>query len=313
MDDYVIHQFTPTMASVEVARHFGRPRLSCGVLSKSWFQTMEPQCGHGRQQARRNVIGSVTPEDQLISSVEMTCPVRGLQEAPGISEVVMEGEGVQMATPCLQPVTDTSPCCGPHKQGYNMISTQPPGISSALCAPRVDQCASVNGGDGDLSPSHPCVRELLSLLEEFGVQSKPVPYKPRKDRHLCTGEVFCKNLFLKDRRGNFYMVICDEQNDLDLKSLRRKLKAYRNFSFGSQDEMAAIFHVSPGGLTPFALMHGSAQDVRVVMTKDLTIEKDVLLNFHPLDANLTLPVRLTHLIKFLNHFRVQLEIVDMSC
>ncbi|XP_046562358.1 uncharacterized protein LOC124271307 [Haliotis rubra] len=390
------------MASVEVARHFGRPKLSCRILFKSWFQTEESQCGHDRQQADCNVIGSATPEDQPSPSAEMTSPVRSLEEAPGISEDVMGGEGVQMATPGLRQVPDSgtscgphrrgwghnmvftqcghdrqqthrnvmgsatsedqpSPsaemtcpmrsleeapgisedvmgsegvqmatpglrqvpdsgtCCGPHRRGYNMIFSQPPGVSSALCISNLGEFAPVNIADtntiddGDVSSSHPGILDLMNLLLGFGVQSKPVPYKPRRDRHVCTGEVFCKNLFLKDRRGHFYLVICDEQNDLDLKRLRLKLKAYRNFSFGSQDEMAAILHVSAGGLTPFALMHGSARDVRVVMTKDLTTDKEALLNFHPLDANLTLPVRLTHLIKFLDHFRFQLDIVDMSC
>ncbi|XP_046332528.1 uncharacterized protein LOC124115545 [Haliotis rufescens] len=306
------------MASMDVARQFSRPKLSCRRLFKSWFQTETSQTGHDQQYAHPNEVrkmGSATPEDGLILSVS-----RSFDEAPAISEGVMRGEGVQMATPSLpRHRRGSSPCCGRHKGRYNMIGTQPPGGSSALCkhTANLGDFAFVNIADKDTvyddTVSPQCIMDLMSLLVGFGVTSQPVPYAPRAHRHDCAGEVFCKNLFLKDRRGQYYLVICDENHDIDLKRLRCKLKAHRNFSFGTKDEMAAIFHVSLGGLTPFALMHRTACDVRVVMTIDLATNKEALLNFHPLDANLTLPVRLAQLIQFLEHFRFNLEFVDMSC
>ena len=58
---------------------------------------------------------------------------------------------------------------------------------------------------------------------------------------------FCKNLFLKDRRGQYYLVIIHEDERVDLKALKNQLKAHRNLSFATPTDLKDLLGVRPGG------------------------------------------------------------------
>lgn len=138
---------------------------------------------------------------------------------------------------------------------------------------------------------------LFEGLWELGISTETVKYVPKKDRDINDSTIYCKNLFLKDRKGKFYLVICEEDESVNLKSLRQKLKAYRNFSFASAEEVSAILGVREGEITPLALQKDTDGKVRVAVMRSLCTHGK--LNFHPLDKRYATRISFQDLDKFL--------------
>jgi Ala-tRNA(Pro) deacylase len=106
-----------------------------------------------------------------------------------------------------------------------------------------------------------------------------------------------KNLFLKDRRDQLWLVVAREQARVDLNALAKQLDAAR-FSFGSAELLVATLGVPPGSVTPFALINDPEGHVRVVLDQDM-LALDPL-NFHPLRNDRTTAISPTDLVKFVH-------------
>ncbi len=105
-----------------------------------------------------------------------------------------------------------------------------------------------------------------------------------------------KNLFLRNKKGAMWLVVCQEDRLIDLKALARHLGAGR-FSFSSADRLMRYLGVSPGAVTPFAAINDKQGAVRVVVDLSvLTLER---VNFHPLDNSMTTAISGDDLMKFL--------------
>lgn len=137
---------------------------------------------------------------------------------------------------------------------------------------------------------------LISALKHLNIPVRIHPYHPLL-KHK-PSSVFCKNLFLKDRKGQFYLVITREENCVNLKQLKTDLGACRNFSFASTDELFYHLGVLPGAVTPFALLgNHDKENIRLVIDQSLRGEEE--LNFHPLTPNQTCLISFEHLVKFI--------------
>lgn len=150
---------------------------------------------------------------------------------------------------------------------------------------------------------------LLKVLEKIKIKTTTTEYREKKYRTQDDFGTFCKNLFLKDRKGQFYLIICEEDTQVNLKTLKRKLNAYRNFSFGATEDVKLILKQIPGAVSPFAMLWEETRDVRVIMSKNLVGEK--YLNFHPLDPSYTTKISFEDLSKFLSFHNHKLEVLDL--
>ena len=106
----------------------------------------------------------------------------------------------------------------------------------------------------------------------------------------------CKSLFLKDRKGGLWLVVVLEDRRLDLNALSARLGAPR-FSFGSPALLQEVLGVTPGSVTPFALLNDTARRVAVVLDADM-LEHDPL-NYHPLVNTATTAVAPADLLRFI--------------
>jgi Ala-tRNA(Pro) deacylase len=161
----------------------------------------------------------------------------------------------------------------------------------------------------DSSPG--CGRDVLfHTLRELGIRT--VAYKPIGEREGMAG-IFCKNLLLKDRKGQFYYVLCREDLRLDLKRLKFLLGAQRNFSFAADMDLVSLLHTVPGAVTPFSFVFPSARNIRFVMDSYLQRyeDTDICLNFHPLTPELTTLITYSNLLLFLNDCQVNVEFVEL--
>jgi Ala-tRNA(Pro) deacylase len=144
---------------------------------------------------------------------------------------------------------------------------------------------------------------LFAFLDRLGILhttvSHPALFTVEQSRTL-RGQIpggHTKNLFLRDKRGAFFLVVALEDAAITLKDLHRRLGASGRFSFGSADAMSDLLGVVPGSVTPFAAINDTTGKVTVILDRAM-LDYDVL-NFHPLVNTMTTSISRDGLIKFL--------------
>ncbi|HTX48525.1 MAG TPA: YbaK/EbsC family protein [Caulobacteraceae bacterium] len=118
-----------------------------------------------------------------------------------------------------------------------------------------------------------------------------------------------KNLFLKDAKGQLWLVSALQDARIDLKALPAAIGAAR-LSFGSAELMAETLGVTPGSVTAFGLINDAGRRVRFVLDAGLASADPV--NFHPLENTATTAVSQAHFRRFLAVLGVEPKIVDFS-
>ncbi len=105
-----------------------------------------------------------------------------------------------------------------------------------------------------------------------------------------------KNLFLTDKEGNAVLVVAKDETRVDLKLVAKRLGVGR-LSFGKAERLMQLLGVTPGSVTPFALLHDRAAGVRVVVDAALASAAEV--NCHPLENTATTRLASVDLFRFI--------------
>ena len=107
-----------------------------------------------------------------------------------------------------------------------------------------------------------------------------------------------KNLFLKNKKGDLWLVTAAEDAAVDLKALTKTLEAGR-LSFGKPDLLMEVLGIEPGSVTPFALINDPHHRVTFVLDQRLAVMEP--LHFHPLTNRATTAVSPNDFAKFLTN------------
>lgn len=156
---------------------------------------------------------------------------------------------------------------------------------------------------------------LLSLLTDLGLQTSTIEHPPLhtvEEAQSWRGDLpggFCKNLFLKDKKGVLWLIVTLEERNVKLNSLPKALGSAR-LSFASADLMWEVLGVRPGSVTPFALANDTAQRCRLVLDAPmLALPK---LNYHPLTNEATTTISTQDFLKFVRHCGHEPIIIDLE-
>lgn len=145
-------------------------------------------------------------------------------------------------------------------------------------------------------------QDLFAFLGGLGIETRTVRHPPLftvEQSRALRGEIaggHTKNLFLKDKKDALYLVVAEEDAELDLKSLHRRIGSAR-LSFGKADLLQETLGVAPGAVTPFAAINDTAGRVTVIL--DAALMRHQTLNFHPLDNSATTAIGRDDLVRFL--------------
>lgn len=162
--------------------------------------------------------------------------------------------------------------------------------------------------DGDAMLDHELLdddpaRPLLAELERLGARTTMATHPPvftveQAKRHRSAGEpgAHVKNLFVRNKKGEMWLVTTLEDRPVDLKILGKRIGA-GHLSFASSERLRAHLGVEPGSVTPLAAMNDRAGAVRVVL--DAAILADDLVHCHPLTNDRTLAIAPRDLVRFL--------------
>jgi Ala-tRNA(Pro) deacylase len=144
--------------------------------------------------------------------------------------------------------------------------------------------------------------QLFAYFDRLGILHRTVTHPPLftvEQSQQLRGQIpggHSKNLLLKDKRDQVYLVVALEDAVIDLKRLHLRLGAGR-FSFASAALMRSLIGVDPGAVTPFALVNDTDQRVTAVL--DAAMMAEPILNYHPLVNTMTTTVSREDLVAFL--------------
>ncbi len=145
--------------------------------------------------------------------------------------------------------------------------------------------------------------DLFTFLADLDIQVSTRRHPPLftvADSQALRGEIeggHTKNLFLKDKKDNYFLVTVDEEAQVDLKQIHHLIDAAGRVSFGKPEMLMELLGVIPGAVTVFGLINDTQHKVKVVLDAAL-MENDVI-NAHPLTNEATTSISGTDLLKFI--------------
>lgn len=144
--------------------------------------------------------------------------------------------------------------------------------------------------------------DLFAFLDAHGIAHRTLDHAPvfrvedglQIKASLPGGHT--KNLFLKDAKGQLWLVSALGETAIDLKSLPGVIGSAR-LSFGSEERMDEALGVRPGSVTAFALLNDPRGRVRFVA--DAALMQADPVNFHPLSNDATTAISQAGFRRFL--------------
>jgi Ala-tRNA(Pro) deacylase len=144
--------------------------------------------------------------------------------------------------------------------------------------------------------------ELFAFLAELGIAVETRRHPPLftvADSQGLRGEIaggHTKNLFLKDKKDNVFLVSVGEEAEVDLKQIHHVIGATGRVSFGKPELLMELLGVIPGAVTVFGLINDTARRVKVVL--DQALMAHAVINAHPLTNEATTSIAAADLVKF---------------
>jgi Ala-tRNA(Pro) deacylase len=133
-------------------------------------------------------------------------------------------------------------------------------------------------------------QQLFAKLDTLGIAQHTVEHPPVftvEEAKALRGNLpghHIKNLFLRNKKEEMWLVVALEDRAIDLKRLGEALGAGR-LSFGSPDRLRRVLGVEPGSVTPLALVNDETRQVRLALDRGLN--EDGPVNAHPLVNTMT--------------------------
>lgn len=156
--------------------------------------------------------------------------------------------------------------------------------------------------------------QLFQRLTNLGINASTTEHEAVftvEQARALRGEIpggHCKNLFLKDKKGALWLVVCLEDAVIDLKALPALIGAAR-ISFGKAELLSEVLGVEPGSVTPFALINDSSHRVNVVLDAKM-MQHDVV-SYHPLINTATVTLAPDDLLKFISSCGHEPQIIEL--
>eukprot|EP00658_Telonema_sp_P-2_P048387 TRINITY_DN36806_c0_g1_i1.p2 TRINITY_DN36806_c0_g1~~TRINITY_DN36806_c0_g1_i1.p2 ORF type:complete len:236 (-),score=60.09 TRINITY_DN36806_c0_g1_i1:211-918(-) len=121
-------------------------------------------------------------------------------------------------------------------------------------------------------------------------------YGPKLDPAQSCGEM--KNLFLRDKKKNLYLISALESTKIDLKNMTSLLGAKGSVGFANQDRLKETLNLIPGSVTPFGLMNDTQGQVTYFLDRNAMEQREYLV-FHPCASNCSVSIHREDFVAFI--------------
>lgn len=147
--------------------------------------------------------------------------------------------------------------------------------------------------------------EVLKKLKDLNINYKMLEHTPvyTIEDMDALGDIFsnakiCKNLFLRDQKGKrHFLIVVPEEKRVPLSELPSKIGSTK-LSFASEERLMKYLKLTPGAVTPLAVINDEENAVEVFLDEELKKEK--LLGVHPCDNTATILITVQDLEKYIN-------------
>tara|TARA_B100000674_G_scaffold71034_1_gene49066 strand:+ start:137 stop:649 length:513 start_codon:yes stop_codon:yes gene_type:complete len=154
--------------------------------------------------------------------------------------------------------------------------------------------------------------ELLSVKNvDFQIHEHD-PLFTVEDSERLRGEIkgaHTKNLFLKNKKNNFFLISCDENAKVNLKQFSKSIDA-KNLSFANARYLEQFLGILPGSVSPFALLNDKNNVVEFYF--DEKLYNSEIINFHPLINTTTINIKTSEFIDFLLENNKKINIFSLE-
>jgi Ala-tRNA(Pro) deacylase len=153
-------------------------------------------------------------------------------------------------------------------------------------------------------PSMPATPDdLFAYLETLGIKSETMHHQAVftvEESKRLRGEIpgaHVKNLFLKDKKSNLFLISALEDTRIDLKTIHDVIGGQGRVSFCSADQLREHLGVEPGSVTPLAVFNDKESRVTAILDERM-MAYDVI-NVHPLVNTMTTSLKRDDLLAFM--------------
>ena len=116
-----------------------------------------------------------------------------------------------------------------------------------------------------------------------------------------------KNLFVKDKFDNRYMIVVEENKRVDLKKIKEN-QDLNKLSYCKEDELRHILKIEPGSVTPLAAINDDENEVTIILDEDM-VDKNILV--HPLVNTATIKINYNDMIKLFNNLKTNYIVTNI--
>jgi len=145
--------------------------------------------------------------------------------------------------------------------------------------------------------------DLFRFLDELGIKHSTKDHAPVftvAESVALRDEIpggHTKNLFVKDKKDNFFLLTVEENAAVDLKTVHTLIGAASKVSFGKPEKLMEYLGVIPGSVTAFGAINDTGKNVTFVLDADLMAHD--IVNCHPLSNDATTSIASADLIRFM--------------
>ncbi|MFN7389759.1 prolyl-tRNA synthetase associated domain-containing protein [Brevundimonas sp.] len=156
---------------------------------------------------------------------------------------------------------------------------------------------------------------LLAFLAEHGIDQTthdhPAVFRVEEGLELKASMpgAHTKNLFLKDKKGQLWLISARQDTVIDLKAAPKIIGSDR-LSFGNETLMWETLGVRPGSVTALGLINDV--DRRVTFVLDRRLWEADIVNFHPLTNTATTALGQTDFRRFLGTIGRKILVIDFA-
>lgn len=144
--------------------------------------------------------------------------------------------------------------------------------------------------------------DLMAFLDGLGIRTKTVDHPPLytvEQSQALRGEIagaHTKNLFVKDKKGRYFLLTVGEEAEVDLKTVHQLIGASGRVSFGKPEALMDLLGVQPGAVTALGVFNDVGGLVTLVL--DASLMQNEIVNCHPLTNDATTTIASKDLVRF---------------
>ena len=156
---------------------------------------------------------------------------------------------------------------------------------------------------------------VLKFLEQLGIKFQMLEheavYTVEESRRLRIFEKLegqpCKNLFLRNKRGEYFLLVMPSDKRADLKLVAKLLNLPR-LSFASEAELEKILGLHTGAVTPLGIINDKMKKARLII--DAELQGKILL-LHPNTNTATISLAFADLVKVILRTEHEYSLVEL--